>query len=1657
MQMLLRHAIPGTRDLQLIIELTDPSVAQTMTTPAPGRSTPRAGLAQGRAKLQLDTPQAVTYRAQLARGQRLVTDRLSALSGVQIQGSTDLVMNSIIARVPVEHYLAVRRMPGVKKVYFSRPQRMNLNAAASLHNAPALWAHVAGGRANAGQGQRIGLIDTGIDITNSMFVDTTTPLPAGFPKYDSTADRAFTNHKVIVARNYVALLSNADRDYTARDDVGHGTFVAGCAAGKLVTAPLAQISGMAPGAFLGSYKVFGYPGYNDTTTTAAILAAINDAVIDGMDVLNLSLGSLDYVPPSEDPEVGAISNAVAAGLVVCLAAGNEGPDTHSINSPGGAPDAISVGAIFDSRVFSAQLHVAGTGVPANLQSVAYTNGTGPAISTAINASAVKDVAALDGTGLACSALPALSGQIAFIERGTCTFLTKVTNAANAGARAVVVYDNVPGDSSNVAGESAIPIHMGGLSTTHIPAVMIFNADGLALKSYLATNPSATISIGTSTSNQLATPTTPVLSSDSSRGPSADFGIKPDLVAVGWNVYSAAIKSSSGLIYDPTGFYSLLGSGTSFSTPMVSGAAAAVMQLFPGLTPGGVKSALANTASQITIDGVTPATVVQAGNGLLNMGNASAAGAIFSPTNLNFGAQAYSDSISLTQTLGITNVSGSPDQFTISVQPIIDGASISLSTANTGTVAPGASTSVDVTMQAVAPLTGGFQGFLTVQSSVTSATYAIPYWAGLYVPDPTTILTVSQSSTGPGIYSNLTAALAAANPGNIIEIADSQTYTMPVPDDASLSSITISTNAQGLPLHGITIRAAAGQTPVLDGTTSGANAYADLQIVGLQNVLLQGLTINGGETGVDIWQPSPSVPLSVTIDHCNITNQRSSTTSDAVYVENGGDVDITYSTISGSVSTGIVLGNGGQLTMSNSTVQGNGSDGIDAVDANVQLLNSTIISNIGQGAYLSGCSGTVIGNTFSNTLGSYGDGLLVEDGALSVNGNTFSSNAGAGVSLYANVTTGPKASLSRNTIQSNVWGLWVDAAQNLKLDGNLIEDNGQGLQVNSAQSALLTNDIVVRSTNATTGDGITVADSSVVRIVNSTFYNNRHRGITLNPGAAISVANSIISSNVAGDLSGLSTGSIQFSLIGNGTLASGFNNISGNPSFTNPAGNDFSLSPGSRAIDAGSNAAANLPFLDYNQQFRVASSGSLPGDGVVDMGAIESGSSFPLVFPLMVNGYNSTIGDNYTTGIAVVNASTSPVSAGFAAYGPDGTLLSGAANPSAPMPLAAGAEVPILGYQLFGLTNGAGQVGGILAGAAQQLTGFFLVFDNLFQRVIDGVDVSATAASQFFFTRHEFDAAGQATYAIFNPGVNAATVNATLFDVTGTQIDQLTQPIVLQPKGQSLFTFANFTASSGMVGINSDRPITGLEIFGNSAEISALRAAVPGTDAKLFFPHIVVNQGYSSILGVVNTAAVQANITLTAYANDGSFLAPPVQATVQPNGQLFAPASSLFGLGSGDIMTGYVIVVSDQPGITGFCAFSYDNGVVHSSAAVPCENVPRQKLIFSDLAHQVPAAAGGVYLTGIALLNPFGTQIHYTMKVFDSTGAEVAEMTDVLAPHAKASKLLSHPRAGDGYFTQSIVQSGGHIEVTSDYQLVGFEIFFTDSISQLAAVMAQYPN
>src|SRR5262249_10329018 len=146
-------------------------------------------------------------------------------------------------------------------------------------------------------GVKIAILDSGIDQTHPAFQDASLAMPAGFPKC-TTGDCAFTNNKVIVARSYVSLLAagsdpanpaadSRPDDYSARDRSGHGTAVAMCAAGETNTG-VVTITGVAPKAYLGNYKIYGSPGVNDSTTDQIIITALDDAINDGMDIVSFS-------------------------------------------------------------------------------------------------------------------------------------------------------------------------------------------------------------------------------------------------------------------------------------------------------------------------------------------------------------------------------------------------------------------------------------------------------------------------------------------------------------------------------------------------------------------------------------------------------------------------------------------------------------------------------------------------------------------------------------------------------------------------------------------------------------------------------------------------------------------------------------------------------------------------------------------------------------------------------------------------------------------------------------------------------------------------------------------------------------------------------------------------------------------------------------------------------------------------------------------------------------------------------------------------------------------------------------------------------------------------------------------------------------------------
>ena len=354
-----------------------------------------------------------------------------------------------------------RLFPGdARAVHPERLFKKLLDHAMVIHHVPAAWEQV--GLYNAGAGMKIAMIDTGISINHPAFHGLGFTAPPGYPRWDIAADQAYTNAKVIVARSYARYFATPDPDLTAQDDDGHGTGTAMAAAGITSFAPLTTITGLAPEAWLGIYKVFGTPGLNDSAPESAVINAIDDAVNDGMDVINLSLGSTEAGLAAQDPEVAAIESASAAGVIVTVSAGNSGPNPATVGTPAIAPSAIAVGASANDREFAAFVTFSGG---TSFQARAGSNSLQlPAVSGRL-----VDITKFDSTSLGCSPFPAnsLSGAIALISRGTCFFVDKLTNAQAAGAVGAVVYDNVPN-------EDLITMAAGGVA---LPANFVSQQDG----------------------------------------------------------------------------------------------------------------------------------------------------------------------------------------------------------------------------------------------------------------------------------------------------------------------------------------------------------------------------------------------------------------------------------------------------------------------------------------------------------------------------------------------------------------------------------------------------------------------------------------------------------------------------------------------------------------------------------------------------------------------------------------------------------------------------------------------------------------------------------------------------------------------------------------------------------------------------------------------------------------------------------------------------------------------------------------------------------------------------------------------------------------------------------------------------------------------------
>ena len=671
----------GADSNRYIIELSGEPVAEHIT-----KESKRTGQ-----RLSTNSAAAQTRLKQIQKEQQDARTALKEL-GIEVLESTQTVSNTLIVRMPDDLVEKVEALPGVKRVSRARAVKPQLNHALPLHRIPQAWNLV--GSEKAGLGVKIGVIDSGIDISHPGMQDSSLTMPDGFPKTNFNTDVAFTNTKVIVARSYANLFDPIEEDLSARDRQGHGTATAMAAAGVRNEGPLGVITGVAPKAYLGSYKVFGSTGGG---TTDVVLKAIDDAVADGMDVISLSLSSAIAAPRlANDIEVDAVERITGLGVLMISSAGNKG-GLNTIGSPGTAPSMITVGASYNDRYFlpphadvDGDLFGATTG-----EQTPETPITGP----------LFDVFQLDRDGLACLPFPlnSFTGKIAFILRGECTFEEKLNNVGRAGAIAALLYtDNRPASGMAVG-------------TATLPALMISHSAGLAVKDKVASKPSVQASLKFRLSQVPYDPDEVAVFS--SRGPNVDGSIKPDLVATGSDFYTATQKSiEDGDLYDPSGY--TIQDGTSFAVPLVAGAAATIKGARPGLTAAQYRSLVINSASPIT------SRIQESGAGVLNVEAALRSTVAIAPTSLNFKTGGADPNLS--QTLSISNVGASAENYSLTVVPRDSGPAPTLET-STVSIEPGRSATVPVKFTASGLTAGRYEGFVTVRGTNTAVVARVPYW------------------------------------------------------------------------------------------------------------------------------------------------------------------------------------------------------------------------------------------------------------------------------------------------------------------------------------------------------------------------------------------------------------------------------------------------------------------------------------------------------------------------------------------------------------------------------------------------------------------------------------------------------------------------------------------------------------------------------------------------------------------------------------------------------------------------------------------------------------------------------------------------------------------------------------------------------------------
>ena len=626
------QATAGAPLQRYIIQLSDSPLA-SYRGGVPGLAATNPGVL-GHAKLDATSAASRAYLGYLDRKQTAFRTSLTQSVGraVQVPFSYRYAYDGISAVLTPGEAATVARLPNVVHVEKEQTLHLQTDVGPTWIGANSIWdGSAAGGPGTMGEGVVVGDIDTGINHDHPSFAALGgdgylihNPRGTFYGLCAPVTGAPFCNGKLIGVYDFTGT--------SPEDDNEHGSHTASTAVGDVTPAAVLhaptvdvtrRISGVAPHANLITYKACTAAG----CLTAETTQAIDQAVADGVDVINFSIGG-GSDDPWTDSNAQAFLGARDAGVFVSVAAGNSGPAERTMGSPANAPWVTAVAASTHNRKFVNGLTgmAGGTSPPANMTGAGVTSGYGPApivYAGDYGYPLCGDGPALPTGDSAINPFPpgTFHGEIVVCDRGTYGRVAKGNNVKAGGAGGYVLAND------QASGNSLIGDAFG------LPGVAITYSDGLTLKQWLATSGDHTASIAGETLD-LSAANGDQMASFSSRGPDKTVPdvLKPDISAPGVDILAAV--NTTNPLSDPE--YGIL-SGTSMAAPHVTGAAALVKAVHHNWTPAQIQSALMMTAKTPLTENGRVVGPFSRGAGRADLTKAALAGLVMNETTAHYTA------------------------------------------------------------------------------------------------------------------------------------------------------------------------------------------------------------------------------------------------------------------------------------------------------------------------------------------------------------------------------------------------------------------------------------------------------------------------------------------------------------------------------------------------------------------------------------------------------------------------------------------------------------------------------------------------------------------------------------------------------------------------------------------------------------------------------------------------------------------------------------------------------------------------------------------------------------------------------------------------------------------------------------------------------------